>query len=92
MNGFNKSTENLAPSDQKIAELLLKYPSLEKVFDENQLENLPEMKSKLQDTIADLERTVRTGSKEDAEKAFRIIEACNTTLDFLAELESLREN
>ena len=92
MKGFNKPTDNLAPEEQKIAELLLKYPTLEKVFDENQLENLHETKTRLQGTITDLERTVRTGSKEEAEKAARIIEACHTTLSFLAELESMRRN
>lgn len=92
MRDYIEPANNSTEVERKTAELLLKYPSLEEVFDENQLRNLPETKRKIEETINELERTVRVGSKEEAEKASRVIEACTTTLDFLAELEERRKN
>ena len=92
MKGFTKPASGPAEEEQKTAELLLKYPSLENMFDADQLRNLPKTKRNMEQTISELERSVRRGTKEEAEKAARVIEACKTTLNFLRELEEIREN
>ena len=70
---------------------LLNYPSLEKVFDPTDSRSPSEMKQKMQSTIDDLERVIRRGTKGDAEKAARAVEAYKTVLGFLDELETARQ-
>jgi len=48
------------------------------------------MKQKMQSTIDDLERVIRRGTKDDAEKAARVVEAYKIVLGFLDELETAR--
>jgi len=83
--------ENLNAEEMEIIKSLLNYPSLEKVFDQTDLRKQPEMKQKMQFTIDDLERVIRRGTKDDAEKAARAVEAYKTVLGFLDELENMRQ-
>lgn len=66
------------------------YPSLGKLFDEADTRALEEMRSRLTRTGQDLERVVRQGPKEDAERAARAARAVELTLKFLGDLEQLR--
>lgn len=75
----------------EIIESLFKYPSLEKVFAPTDVRQLSAMKQKMQPTVDDFERVVRRGSKDDAEKAAKVIEADQTALKFSGELETIRQ-
>ena len=83
--------ENLNAEEIETVKFLLNYPSLEKVFDQTDSRNLPAMKQKMQSTVDDLERVIRRGTKDDAEKAARVVEAYKTVLGFLDELENRRQ-
>ena len=84
--------EQTGEEQAKIAESLFIYPSLEKLFDSGQIQNISEMKEKMNLTIGELERIVLRGTKEEAEKASKIIKAYQITLNFLDELENLKSN
>lgn len=87
-----ENAANLTDEEKETIESLLKYPSLEKVFDQNQPNNLAEIKRKMNATISELERVIRSGSKDEAEKATEIAAGYRVTLNFLNELENLRKN
>ena len=83
--------EKLSHEEIEIINSLLNYPSLEKVFDPTDSRNPSAIKQKMQSTIDDLERVIRRGSKDDAEKAARAVEAYKIVLGFLDELETARQ-
>ncbi len=66
------------------------YPSLGQLFDAEDARPLEEMRARLARTGQDLERVVRQGPKEDAERATRAARAVAVTLQFLDDLERLR--
>ena len=84
--------EKLTAEETETINSLLNYPSLEKVFDATDPRNPSAMKQKMQSTIDDLERVIRRGSKDDAEKAARAVEAYKIVLNFLDELETARQS
>lgn len=86
MNKPDKSTSE----EREIIEALLKYPSLEKVFDKNAPKGYEKTREKMNAVIGELERVIRRGTKHDAEKAKKIFEAYQTALSFLEELENIR--
>lgn len=69
---------------------LLNYPSISRLFDGPDPNALEDMRSKLSRTSQDLERVIRQGSKEDAERAERAVKAIGVTQDFLNTLEQMR--
>lgn len=66
------------------------YPSLGQLFDGADTRALEEMRARLARTTQDLERVVRQGPKEDAERAARAVRAVGVALQFLSDLEQLR--
>lgn len=66
------------------------YPALGQLFDSTDTRALEEMRARLERTSQDLERVVRQGPKEDAERAGRAARAVSVTLDFLNELDKMR--
>jgi hypothetical protein len=66
------------------------YPSLGQLFDADDARPLEEMRARLARTSQDLERVVRQGSKDDAERATRAARAVAVTQQFLDDLERLR--
>lgn len=82
-----ESSGAITEEERETIETLLSYPSLEKVFAENVRTGSEKIRQKMLSTVADLERVVRRGSKEEAAKASIITTAYRTTLDFLDELE-----
>lgn len=82
--------EQLTDEEKETIESLLQYPSLERVFDVNQPHNLADTKKKMQSSISDLERIIRGGKKQDADRAALIVAAYQTTVAFLGELEIMR--
>ena len=83
--------ENLSPEEIETIKSLLNYPSLEKFFDPTDSRKQPEMKRKMHSTVDNLERVIRRGTKDDAEKAARAVEAYKTVLSYLDELENMRQ-
>lgn len=66
------------------------YPSLGQLFDGTDTRALEDMRARLTRTGQDLERVVRQGPKEDAERAARAARAVTVTLQFLSDLEQMR--
>lgn len=69
---------------------ILNYPSLGQLFDSTDPRPLEEMRARLARTNEGLERVVRQGPKDEAERAARASRAVNVTLKFLDDLEQLR--
>jgi pantoate kinase len=86
-----ESNRKISHEESEMIESLFKYPSLEKVFDRTDASRLAAMKRKMQATVDDLERVIRRGSKEDAAKAAKVVEAFRIALKFLDELETIRQ-
>ncbi len=80
-------TSNSAPEDLSS---LFNYPSIGQLFSETDLHSLQKFRAKMNQTFEDLERVIRRGSKEDAEKARRVADAIKITLEFLSTLEQAR--
>lgn len=80
---MNESSDNDLSS-------LLNYPSIGRLFDGPDPNALENMRSRLSTTSRELERIIRQGSKEEAEKAGRVIKAINVTLDFLNALDRMK--
>lgn len=66
------------------------YPSLGHLFEGADTRALEDMRARLARTEQDLERVVRQGPKDDAERAARAARAVGVTLRFLNDLEQLR--
>ena len=93
MERFNQDTSNnLTDEEKALAAALVHFPLLEEVFDQNNGQNLAAIRQKMLATITELERVVRRGSPMEAEKSSRIVQAFQTTLDFLDELEHRRRS
>ena len=82
--------KELSVQEIETIESLIKYPSLETLFDAADTSKLFKMRQNLKSTIFDSERVIRIGDKSDAEKATKVLEACQIMLKFLEELENLR--
>ena len=90
MNSFSPKSDKSTPEEIETIEALLKYPSLEKVFDAATPDSYEKTKRTMSGVIAELERVIRRGTKQDAERAETILEAYRTALNFLDELENIR--
>jgi hypothetical protein len=89
MNETNSPASGFGITIEDIAGIL-NYPSLDKLFDEQNPTALADIRAKFDKTRQDLERVIRQSSKEDAEKAGVTMRAINTTIEFLANLEELK--
>jgi pantoate kinase len=87
----SESNRKISLEEAELIESLFKYPSLEAVFDSKDASQLAVMKRKMQATVDDLERVIRRGTKEDAGKAAKAVEAYRIALNFLDELETIRQ-
>ncbi len=67
---------------------LFNYPNLGKIFET--ATDLEKMRNKLNFTYADLERVIRQGSKDDAEKATKAANAIKITLNLLETIEKIK--
>jgi cell fate (sporulation/competence/biofilm development) regulator YlbF (YheA/YmcA/DUF963 family) len=88
-NNLQNQTSSFGITIEDIAKIL-NYPSLDKLFDDHNPNALADIRVKFNQTKQDLERVIRQGSKIDAEKADKTMQALNITLDFLADLEELK--
>ena len=93
MDAFRKDDGPQTPGgggDDSDLSSVFNYPSLGQLFDAGDARPLEEMRARLTRTGQDLERVVRQGPKEDAERAARAARAVAVTLQFLDDLERLR--
>ena len=84
-------TQEPTDEEKELIETLVKYPSLETVYDANSA-GFAEIRQKMQANVTTLERVVRRGDRANAERAALVIEAYQTTLKFLGELEQIGKN
>lgn len=83
-----KLQTNNASGDNDFA-ALFNYPALGRLFDGGAgSPSLVAMRTQLKKTVQQLERVQRQGSPQDAARAERIVQAYQTTLKFLEELEN----
>ena len=76
-----------AGSDSNDLSAFLKFPSLSRLFQSSDRAALAEMRSQLTLTNQHLERVIRQGTKEDADRAALISRSYDLTLTLLKELE-----
>ena len=84
MKGFSRDNAQTETAGDK----LFNYPTLERLFAARDgAGTISEMRRRMMQTMEELERVVRRGSKEDAESAVRVIGAYRTAFELLEELE-----
>lgn len=88
----NAAAEPLTDEEKETIESLLQYPSLERVFDISQPHNLTDIRRKMESNIRELERIIRGGAQQNADRAAKVVAAYQTTINFLGELETMRGN
>lgn len=69
---------------------LFHYPSIGQLFSDSNSAAIDEFRSRLGSTRDNLEKIVRHGNREDADKAGVVIKSINVTLDFLFSLQEMR--
>jgi|SRR5262245_15350127 len=80
----NDTTQETPPIDLTA---FLKFPSLSRLFQSPDSEALTKMRTQLRQTNQRLERVVRQGSKEEADRAILVSRSYTLTLALLDELE-----
>ena len=71
---------------------LFNYPSLGRLLEGSDSRALEEMRGRLTRTGQELERVVRQGPREDAERATRAARAVSLTLELLDTLDGMRRD
>jgi hypothetical protein len=71
---------------------IFNYPSLGELFEGSDAKALEEMRTRLSTTGQNLERVVRNGTKDEAERAARAARAVSVTIQFLNDLEQMRRD
>lgn len=69
---------------------LFNYPSVGELFSETDTRRLDDFCSKLTNTRENLERIVRYGNRDEADRATRASRGIEVTLDFLQTLQKMR--
>ena len=89
-----KQTDDLAGGEQNSPDLskLFDYPSVGELFSTGDTQRFDEFCAKLNATRENLERIVRYGARDDAARAARAVKAVETTLEFLKNLQEMRQN
>ena len=88
-----KQTEDSTGGEQNSEDLskLFDYPSVGELFSTSDTRRFDEFCARMTATRESLERIVRYGSREEAERATRAIKAVETTLEFLQSLQKMRQ-
>jgi hypothetical protein len=89
-----KQIVDLAAGEQNSEDLakLFDYPSVGELFSTGDMRRFDEFCAKLTATRENLERIVRYGTREEAESAARAARAVEVTLEFLLDLQKMRQN
>lgn len=83
LSAAEKNSEDLAK--------LFDYPSVGELFSTGDSRRFDEFCAKLASTRENLERIVRYGTRDEAERAGRAVRAVETTLEFLRNLQKMRQ-
>jgi uncharacterized protein (DUF2225 family) len=87
MKNTDSQTNSFIELTDEDLKLLYNYPNLGKVFDSK--EDLEKMRERLKTTYQDLERVIRQGTKEDADKATKAAQSIKVTLNLLDTIEEI---
>jgi hypothetical protein len=89
-----EQTNDLAGGEQNSPDLakLFDYPSVGELFSTGDSQRFDEFCAKLTATRENLERIVRYGTRDEAERAARAVRAVEVTLEFLENLQKMRQN
>ena len=89
-----KQINDLAASGGNSPDLsrLFDYPSVGELFSTGDTRRFDEFCAKLTATRENLERIVRYGTRDEAESAARAARAVEVTLEFLQNLQKMRES
>lgn len=89
-----KQLNDLEESPQNPPDLskLFDYPSVGELFSTSDTRRYDEFCARLTDTRQNLERIVRYGSREESERASRAARAIEVTLEFLENLQQMRQD
>lgn len=94
-NAFSGKTaqeqEEIEISEEYLAQLF-NYPSIGQLFDDASLQKLDEFRSRLSGTRENLERIIRSGSRDEAGRAEKAVRSIQITLEFLDTLKKMRIN
>ena len=69
---------------------LFNYPAIGELFSQHDTRRLDDFCSRLTSTRSNLERIVRSGSRDEAERAARAVRGIEVTLEFLRTLQETR--
>lgn len=69
---------------------LFNYPSIGQLFSDSSTERLDTFRARLDSSRENLERVVRFGNPDEAERAMKAARAVEVTLDFLQTLQKMR--
>ncbi len=90
LNNLDTNEQKNVPDLQDLAKLF-NYPSIGELFSGNDSRRLDEFSLKLNNTRENLERIVRYGNRDEADRATRAVRGIEVTLDFLQTLQNLRK-
>jgi len=87
-----KQTNDLTANEQNSEDLtdLFNYPSIGELFSGSDSRRFDEFCRKLTATRENLERIVRYGTRDEAERATRAVRGLEVTLEFLQSLQKMR--
>ncbi len=85
-----KSAENESEFNAEDLAQIFNYPSIGQLFDDADSQNLEVFRSRLTNTRENLERVIRSGSRDEAVRAEKAARAIKITLDFLDTLQKIR--
>lgn len=69
---------------------IFNYPSIGQLFEDSDSQRLEDFRSRLSETRENLERVIRYGNRDEAERADKAARAIRITLDFLKTLQKMR--
>ncbi len=89
-----KQTNDLDAKEQNPTDLskLFDYPSVGELFSTSDTRRYDEFCAKLTATRQNLERIVRYGAREESARAVRAARAIEVTLEFLENLQQMRQD
>ncbi|HEV7904864.1 MAG TPA: hypothetical protein VGO96_13565 [Pyrinomonadaceae bacterium] len=84
------SAQNGAATDSHDLSSLYHYPSLGGLFEQPDSPQLEEMRGRFSRSTQTLERVLRQGTKDEAERAARVLRAYETVLGLFDDLQKLQ--
>lgn len=86
----NETAQQSADFDSEDLAQIFNYPSIGQLFDDSDSQSIEDFLKRLSATRENLERIVRYGSRDEADRADKATRAIQITLDFLKTLQKMR--